>query len=227
MRFLGWAAYSAALRARLGPEGAASVSADGGRCVIVARWRCRDEWQPNGNQRQREGVIDDTATSRAGWRCGGVAGGGSSGCCRADRGGVCGARGRALTFWDADQSADRSKSKRVLQIGPPGGRIFQVIAATDGEPAAKSPQAWLQARFLATMAKKETAVIELTDQQRQAVKNGEAVRLPLPEIGEDVVLLRANQYESMRELLEDQAEQRAVLNYAMKQAEKVARENPY
>ena len=70
-------------------------------------------------------------------------------------------------------------------------------------------------------------MIELTEQQRQAVKNGEAIRLPVPEIGEDVVLMRATHYESMQELLEDQREQRAVLRYSMKQAAKVARENPY
>ncbi len=69
--------------------------------------------------------------------------------------------------------------------------------------------------------------IELTELQRQAVKNGEAVRVLVPEIGEDVVLLSAAHYESIRELLEDQREQQGVLRYAMKQAAKVARENPY
>jgi hypothetical protein len=73
--------------------------------------------------------------------------------------------------------------------------------------------------------KKEKTVIELTEQQRQAVKNGEVVRVADPEIGEDVVLLRAAQYENIRESLEDHREQRAVLSYAMKQAAKVAKEN--
>lgn len=70
-------------------------------------------------------------------------------------------------------------------------------------------------------------MIELTEQQRQAVKNGEAVLVSAPDIGEDVVLLNAAQYESIRELLEDQREQQTVLRYAMKQAAKVAQENPY
>lgn len=70
-------------------------------------------------------------------------------------------------------------------------------------------------------------MIDLTEQQRQAVKNGEAIRVAAPEIGEDVVLLRATQYETMRELLEDQREQQAVLRYSMKQAAKVAKQNPY
>jgi hypothetical protein len=74
---------------------------------------------------------------------------------------------------------------------------------------------------------KETTMIELTEQQRQAVKNGEAVRVAVPEIGEDVVLLSAALYENIREILEDQREQQAVLRYAMKQAAKVAQENPY
>ncbi len=34
-------------------------------------------------------------------------------------------------------------------------------------------------------------MIELTEQQRQAVKNGEAVHVLAPEIGEDVVVLAA------------------------------------
>ena len=70
-------------------------------------------------------------------------------------------------------------------------------------------------------------MIELTEEQRQAIRNGEAVRLVAPEIGEDVILLSAAQYESLRESLEDQREQEAVLHYSMKQAAKVAKENPY
>jgi hypothetical protein len=70
-------------------------------------------------------------------------------------------------------------------------------------------------------------MIELTDEQREAVKNGEAVRLPSAEIGEDVVLLRASLYERVREMLEDEREQRAVLQYSMRQAAKAARDNPY
>jgi PHD/YefM family antitoxin component YafN of YafNO toxin-antitoxin module len=73
----------------------------------------------------------------------------------------------------------------------------------------------------------EAAMIELTEEQRQAVKNGEAVHVHAPEIGEEVVLLTAKLYENMRESLEDQREQKAVLRHSMKQAKKVAQENPY
>ncbi len=43
-------------------------------------------------------------------------------------------------------------------------------------------------------------MIELTEPQRQALRSGEAVRLPAPEIGEDIVLVRASQYEHLVEL---------------------------
>ena len=75
--------------------------------------------------------------------------------------------------------------------------------------------------------RKEAIMIELTEQQRQAVKNGEAVHVPAPEIGEDVVLLTAKLFDNMCESLEDQREQKAILRYTMKQAQKVAQENPY
>ncbi len=77
------------------------------------------------------------------------------------------------------------------------------------------------------MMQKEAVMIKLTEQQQRAVRNGEAIRVPVPEIGEDVVLLRATQYESMRESLEDQREQQAVLRYSMKMAGKLAQESPY
>lgn len=66
-------------------------------------------------------------------------------------------------------------------------------------------------------------MIELSEQQRQAVKNGQAVRIALPEIGEDIVVLRLAAYED----LQDKRQQDAVLRYSMKQAAEAARENPY
>jgi hypothetical protein len=55
-------------------------------------------------------------------------------------------------------------------------------------------------------AAKATGMIELTEQQRQAVRNGEAIRIAAPEIGEDVVLLSATQYQNLRDSLEGQRE---------------------
>lgn len=69
--------------------------------------------------------------------------------------------------------------------------------------------------------------IELTEEQRRAVLNGEAVRVLAPELGEDLVLLQAAQYDRIRELLEDDREQNAILAYSMKQATHAAQENPY
>ena len=82
-------------------------------------------------------------------------------------------------------------------------------------------------RTALSLSEKDPTMIELTEQQRQAVKNGEAIRVSAPEIGEDVVLLTALKYDTIREMLEGQSEQRAILRYSMKQAAKVAQENPY
>ena len=70
-------------------------------------------------------------------------------------------------------------------------------------------------------------MIELTEQQWQAVRDGEAIYINAPEFGEEVVLLSATQYQNIRELLDDKREQEAVLRYSMRQAAKVAGENPY
>jgi len=77
------------------------------------------------------------------------------------------------------------------------------------------------------VCKKVIMSIELTEEQRRAVKQGEPVRIPVPEIGEDVVLLRAAVYEEIRELLEDEREQQVFRAFARKQAAQLAKENPY
>jgi hypothetical protein len=64
-------------------------------------------------------------------------------------------------------------------------------------------------------------MIELTEQQRHAIRNGEAIRIDAPEIGEDVVLLSAVLFQNMQESLDDQREQNAVVRYSMKQAAKI------
>jgi PHD/YefM family antitoxin component YafN of YafNO toxin-antitoxin module len=76
------------------------------------------------------------------------------------------------------------------------------------------------------LSRKESTRIVLSEQQKQAVKNGEALRVALSEIGAEIVLMRATEYESIREMLDDLPEQQAVLRYSMKQAKKVAEENP-
>lgn len=49
-------------------------------------------------------------------------------------------------------------------------------------------------------------MIQLTEQQRQVLRKGEALHLSLPEIGEDVVVLRASKFEKMCEMLENHGE---------------------
>lgn len=70
-------------------------------------------------------------------------------------------------------------------------------------------------------------MIELTDDQCQALISGEPVRVSAPEIGADVVLVRAEQYESIRELLEDKREQKAFREVGLRSAMRWLKENPY
>lgn len=49
-------------------------------------------------------------------------------------------------------------------------------------------------------------MIELTQEQRQNVLQGNSVRLTVPEVGADCVLLRADVYERLRAILEDDSE---------------------
>jgi hypothetical protein len=69
--------------------------------------------------------------------------------------------------------------------------------------------------------------IELTEEQRQAVRNGEAVRIAVPEVGGDVVLLRAEQYEGLLELLEDERQQNAFRQAGLRSALRWMKDNPY
>jgi hypothetical protein len=69
--------------------------------------------------------------------------------------------------------------------------------------------------------------IELTEEQKQAVRNGEAVRLTVPELDSDVVLLRAEQYENLLEFSEDEREKAAWAKLARKAANRWAEENPF
>lgn len=69
--------------------------------------------------------------------------------------------------------------------------------------------------------------IELTEQQRESVQKGEAVRLPAPEIGQDVVLLRADTYAALRELQEEEREQKAFRKAGLRCATKWMKDNPY
>ena len=49
--------------------------------------------------------------------------------------------------------------------------------------------------------------IHLTAQQRLAVADGDPVRLPAPECGQEVVLLRADLFDRLQGVLRDEREQ--------------------
>jgi hypothetical protein len=70
-------------------------------------------------------------------------------------------------------------------------------------------------------------MIELTEKHRQALRNGEAVRVPSPEIGEEAVLLRGADFARIQMLLEDEREKAAWATVARKAASRWARENPF
>ena len=73
--------------------------------------------------------------------------------------------------------------------------------------------------------------IDLTEEQQQAVMKGEAVHLPSSELGGMVVLLRAEQYERLRELLEEEEEDRKMREAWLQASHESAvlwmKENPY
>ena len=69
--------------------------------------------------------------------------------------------------------------------------------------------------------------IELTEQQRQAVRAGETVRISAPELGQDVVLVPASLFDEIEEILEDAREQDVFRAFARQQAARLAKENPY
>jgi len=70
-------------------------------------------------------------------------------------------------------------------------------------------------------------MIELTEMHRQALRNGEAVRVSSPELGEDVVLVRGADFARIQMLLEDEREKAAWAAVARKAASRWAEENPF
>ena len=66
-----------------------------------------------------------------------------------------------------------------------------------------------------------------TADQIADLKKGEPVRLSSPELGEDLIVLRASTYEELRELAQDEQEKRAWADLARKARDSWARENPY
>jgi hypothetical protein len=68
------------------------------------------------------------------------------------------------------------------------------------------------------MRHKETTMIELTEQQRTAVMKGEPVQLAAPELGINVMVLRADAYEEIREILAEEHTRSVVAKVAARNA---------
>jgi hypothetical protein len=69
--------------------------------------------------------------------------------------------------------------------------------------------------------------IELTKEQQQALRECKAVLLNIAELGGDLVLLRAEQYENLRHRVEDDEEKAAWAKLARKTVNRWAEENPF
>ena len=61
-------------------------------------------------------------------------------------------------------------------------------------------------------------MIHLTDEQRTAVENGDPIRVEAPDLGREVVVLRADLYESIEELLREEQERRVIARIARQNA---------
>jgi hypothetical protein len=61
-------------------------------------------------------------------------------------------------------------------------------------------------------------MILLSDEQRTSVEKGDAVRVMAPDLGKEVVVLRADLYESIKEILREEEERRAMAEIAAENA---------
>jgi hypothetical protein len=70
-------------------------------------------------------------------------------------------------------------------------------------------------------------VFDLTNEQRQAILEGQPVHIPAPDLGGEIVVLRADAYEAIRDQLEDKQEKPAWAKMARKAASRWSDENPF
>jgi len=61
-------------------------------------------------------------------------------------------------------------------------------------------------------------MIELTEEQRQAVLSGEPVEVAAPEIGKKLVLMRADAFDEIREILQEERTRKAIAAVAARNA---------
>ena len=69
-------------------------------------------------------------------------------------------------------------------------------------------------------------MIELTEEQRQAVIDGELIELTPAEIGRKIVLLRADAFEEIREILQEERTRKAMSRVAGVNAANRSQETP-
>lgn len=69
--------------------------------------------------------------------------------------------------------------------------------------------------------------MSFTADQLESLRKGEPVQIPAPELGEDVVLIRASQFAEFLELLADAREKEAWAKLARAARDDWARDNPY
>ena len=61
-------------------------------------------------------------------------------------------------------------------------------------------------------------MIQLTDEQRIAVERGDPVRVMAPELGREIVVVRADLYDSVSELLQEERDRQVIAGIAMRNA---------
>jgi hypothetical protein len=89
----------------------------------------------------------------------------------------------------------------------------------------------LQPGTCETLTQREVTMIELTDEQASVLKQGYPVRVVVPELGGDVVVVLAAQAEStesvLQETLDEIREKAAVSKLGRRAAVSWMKENPY
>jgi hypothetical protein len=61
-------------------------------------------------------------------------------------------------------------------------------------------------------------MIKLTDEQRSAVESGDPVRVMAPELGREIVVVRADLYDIVSELLQEESDREVIAGIAVRNA---------
>ena len=69
--------------------------------------------------------------------------------------------------------------------------------------------------------------IELYEEQRLMVLEGKPITISAPEMGGDIVLLRAEEFAALQEILEDDQHHNAFRQAGLRSAARWMKENPY